>query len=177
MPFQIGPPWDVCMVPIWATIVMYMLHLPICHRRERRSVLRQSSLRYVADTQPACPLHVTGTQPFWVAPRTLNRVPSGSTVMTPAVSDAAVRQFNPPPPVPTTTPEVDVVGGGVGTVDPPEMRRKSAEAHPACPAQVIGTQPACVAPRTGTVVPSDITVIIAPEVEPLVRQRNPAPPV
>lgn len=42
---------------------------------------------------------------------------------------------------------------------------------------MIGTQPFCVAPRTGTVTPSPRTVRITPDSDGVERQRNPAPPV
>jgi hypothetical protein len=44
-------------------------------------------------------------------------------VITGATSDPEARQFNPAPPVLTTTPEVDVDGGGVGAGALPVIER------------------------------------------------------
>ncbi len=84
-----------------------------------------SSSRYASDTQPSRLPQVTGYQPFDSAPRTANRVPSGSETMIPPVVDGVVRHRRFAPPVLATTPNppgawVDAtvaVGDGEGVGD------------------------------------------------------------
>lgn len=67
------------------------------------------------NTNPFCPLQVTGCQPSTIAPRIGTDWPSRKTVMTGAPSLASLRQFTPAPPVPVTVP-VDVPAVGVAVV-------------------------------------------------------------
>lgn len=107
--------------------------------------------------------------------------------MIPPESEPEVRQRSPAPPVFTTVAVADVaggwvgagvgvgVGGGVGVVV--RMLRYAVDAHPSRPPQVMGAHSPKASPRSGTVTPSPITVMMSPVTDGTVRHRNPAPPV